>query len=1170
MGDTTDYIHDLEDHIPILQKLDEARKRSGKLRDEGIEVLMECICPPEDNEPLPISDEWRYESSLFVRALLTLHDQPFGDADKETKRLKLIESLINQLRKDFTLKILAENEFSVLLAASILQVLVAQPGAAFSKTAMLCYYWIIRELYAADRSDWNIGGARAAPGGLVTAFTTGECVRALLGFTEALRNTGLFIEAVGEYLERTDQLNSLDAYYFSTEPDAKPLEEWVDAEKDRLNLSYFLKLRHLSRYLVLPLAPSDANVQQYLQTFIDNDFKTTLIKLLENAEGEFSAALEDGEDGEEGINSSHKKEISSDITRSASASMIAKKAVEDAKERVLNAKGLITNNGELKINDLCKAIKRGFDEAADEVQKLLIPVENYLSSVLDRELALVSLGESWDWQPCELACAASSYGRLTKGWKKDARFARAVIDLSKMVSSRGRFANPRHIHERHDGSRRMMRNPAILHAMAQLLRYARDGEIEPKLVADLADRMLYFFEDTRASLPRDFWSFGITDINSEPSKWFANIRTKIDKLPQEMQVLLQALGGQEDLPKPTTEAITEQLVMTFNNFLQDESIEEQKQIAIKDVDKDNKKKLAAMEVEQCKKYFSLLKRLYLEASVPGGIRKINVGRAVEQASSKKKGWGREFTQSPLKTDLTTTANAVLALAEINKMLDMRINHIILKHFSVKEKNKELSENLTLDSLFYPDYGLLLAPNPLPTDCPKEIKDKDWPEKIQREKSVALVLLKMRAHVSRVSLPEECDALCSLVLHGPAGTGKTTLVEALAVTCDVPLVEVTPSDLVKRGEADIEQQARTVFEALSMLTRVVILFDEFDPVLKRRDVGNNNPLSVFTFLTPGMLPKLKTLHSQAEKRSVAYVLVTNLIGELDEAAVRQGRFDERLGIYPPDLLSRVGRFLDQFSKQIRDNCKESKNELPDGIEVLGSLGLKDGANGTLSFDKDKKCLTWRYCDVDVVTKDSEASDSVWTLQTKNKDGKEVSLYVSIDMSKLTDGSSQSFELILSKNIPWNRIVQIIHNTASKGMTTLGKPGWFSYSQKKPKASTPIGFVLGMAKKLEMPEADDEFKGIRGEGRTAVTECLQWMWVNAWDDKLSKDAKNDKDLCSALEEPKKEDSEETDSLNNLPPPKFAQSLRDQWEVLETGNICHKRKWFIRHPKQDLDET
>jgi len=40
MTDITDHNHDLEDHIPLLRQLDDARKQSGELRDEGIMVLV--------------------------------------------------------------------------------------------------------------------------------------------------------------------------------------------------------------------------------------------------------------------------------------------------------------------------------------------------------------------------------------------------------------------------------------------------------------------------------------------------------------------------------------------------------------------------------------------------------------------------------------------------------------------------------------------------------------------------------------------------------------------------------------------------------------------------------------------------------------------------------------------------------------------------------------------------------------------------------------------------------------------------------------------------------------------------------------------------------------------------------------------------------------------------
>jgi hypothetical protein len=312
----------------------------------------------------------------------------------------------------------------------------------------------------------------------------------------------------------------------------------------------------------------------------------------------------------------------------------------------------------------------------------------------------------------------------------------------------------------------------------------------------------------------------------------------------------------------------------------------------------------------------------------------------------KLGWYRHGSFSH-STDKGVTTDAVLALAAINHMLDSHINTIILDHFTVK-KEKDLQKIPELDQLFYPDYGLRLFPK-LQSDsnalwqeetfklsAPSEIQ---WPDisSLTRKESVAIALEKMHAHVSKVD-----RGLHSLVLHGPAGTGKTTLPESLALTCGVPLVEVTPSDIVVAGAEAIERRARTVFEALSLLTRVVILFDEFDPVLWRRNPNDSNPRTVFSFLTPGMLPKLKTLHDRTSKRSVAYILITNLIGGLDEAAVREGRFDEKIGIYPPDVLSRTGRLIDQcivYRSKSKATSNPDPNRLFEIVKLAGGCSMQ---------------------------------------------------------------------------------------------------------------------------------------------------------------------------------------------------------------------------------------
>lgn len=274
-------------------------------------------------------------------------------------------------------------------------------------------------------------------------------------------------------------------------------------------------------------------------------------------------------------------------------------------------------------------------------------------------------------------------------------------------------------------------------------------------------------------------------------------------------------------------------------------------------------------------------------------------------------------------DMLETASAVEALAAVNRLLDDGINRIILDHFSVKYPQ---AGGLNLDDLFYPDYGLACAAEP-----------KDAAVKKLVRTSCAIRFQHMQAHVNRTGT----RSLHSLVLHGPAGTGKTTLVEALAQTCGVPMVEVTPSDLAKSGEAKLERRARTVFEALSLLTHVVVLFDEFDPILRRRDATGKDKFTYFSFLTPGMLPKLKNLSEKARKQSVAYVLITNLLGTLDEAAVRKGRFEEKLAVFSPDPLSRLGR-LTMLANQLA--AAGGKTAAAPKLDRLREVAYKTGGLG----------------------------------------------------------------------------------------------------------------------------------------------------------------------------------------------------------------------------------
>ncbi len=736
----------LEEDIDTLTDLDRLRIRSAELRDEGRGTLRFIVETDEEikkKAALPPSRDIM-QDALIVKALSFRGKGGFPPP-------ALVQRL-EEIRLEAVLGTGAD-EVPVLRAARAMQALVAAPDSAFSQSVIFFYYAIIREIYTADAPDWSVGSAKAGRRSTPGAFVTGECARAIMGFADTLNNTGTFINGIRSILEQRERLGSQEI------PD-----DWSAAEFGRLKINFYTTITKLAGNIALKLDPVKMELNA-IEEFL-NSIQDHLCHAVNDALSTFQEAIAHIRDyhQEEAKAAEKDPRLVRKLERSEGGHRIALNAVQQAEKRALEAQDVF--NKEEDFIGALRALEGLFRKSAADVRKLLHPMKGFLSTVLDRELAVASAGNGLGWDPCEMAFAAASYGAISRRWD-DERLVRAATHLSKAMFERGRFPVGRPIHSKPQSYRFYVDDGQVIRSFSQILQHVRTVDVDQRLV----HRMLLFFEDT------------LIRSEQEPSltKWFL-----------------------ED-PHPDS------------------------------------------------------------------------------------------------ADPWVTAVAVLALDRINRMLDERINHLIFRHFSVREP-KEISVP-PLESLFYGDYGLRRAPAE---------------DKILREESIAIVLEKMRAHVVGVLPPDNAwDPLYSIVLHGPPGTGKTTLAESLAVSCKVPLVELTPSDLAAGGGDAIERRTRAVFKALSLLTRAVIIFDEFDPVLRKRNLEEKSPTPL-SFLTPGMLPKLKTLNNTAGRRGVAYVLITNLISILDEAAVRSGRFDRRIGIYPPDLLSRAGRLFSEILQYYRED------------------------------------------------------------------------------------------------------------------------------------------------------------------------------------------------------------------------------------------------------------
>ena len=156
----------------------------------------------------------------------------------------------------------------------------------------------------------------------------------------------------------------------------------------------------------------------------------------------------------------------------------------------------------------------------------------------------------------------------------------------------------------------------------------------------------------------------------------------------------------------------------------------------------------------------------------------------------------------------------------------------------------------------------------------------------------------------------------ILLHGGPGNGKTAFAEALAGELQLPLVTLTYADVASQWVGEKSARVRQAFEQAKRHQPCVLFIDEGDSFLEARD-GRGDGVKEDRDLVNALL----TLMVDIREHRVILMMATNHMDRLDSAAVREGRFDFKVEITPPDLPARVGL--------LRKGLKEN---VPAGVAV----------------------------------------------------------------------------------------------------------------------------------------------------------------------------------------------------------------------------------------------
>ncbi|KAH9096834.1 hypothetical protein LEN26_017296 [Aphanomyces euteiches] len=153
----------------------------------------------------------------------------------------------------------------------------------------------------------------------------------------------------------------------------------------------------------------------------------------------------------------------------------------------------------------------------------------------------------------------------------------------------------------------------------------------------------------------------------------------------------------------------------------------------------------------------------------------------------------------------------------------------------------------------------------------------------------------------------------ILLHGPPGTGKTMLANAIAGESGACFLKVSAPEIVSGMSGESEQKVRELFEQAIANAPSIIFIDEIDAITPKRE---NSSRGMEKRIVAQLLTSTDTLNLEnTGGKPVLIIGATNRPNDLDPALRRAGRFDREICLGIPDEAARE-RILRVLASKMR--------------------------------------------------------------------------------------------------------------------------------------------------------------------------------------------------------------------------------------------------------------